>query len=360
MILKRLYILNFKNIADKEFSFSEKINCFVGNNGIGKTNSLDAIYHLGMTKSYFNTTTSYNIRLGEEFYLLEGTFLEENREENVVCSVKKGQKKVIKRNGKIYDKLSEHIGAFPVVIVSPADRDLIHEGSDTRRKFLDGMLSQVQSSAYLDALLRYNKVLSQRNSLLKQFYENQHTITDTLPIYDDQLDHYGTKIFQIRKDFIREFVPIFQEQYAHISKGKEKVDIQYDSQLNNQDLKTLLKSHFSQDISIQYTSQGIHKDDLIFSINGQPMKKFASQGQQKSFLIALKLAQFHYLYKATEVTPLLLLDDIFDKLDNERVSQIIHLVISPPFGQIFLSDTDSKRTEEIIREITPNYQIFKL
>ena len=198
----------------------------MGNNGIGKTNSLDAIYHLGMTKSYFNTTTSYNIRLGEEFYLLEGTFLKENREENVVCSVKKGQKKVIKRNGKIYDKLSEHIGAFPVVIVSPADRDLIHEGSDTRRKFLDGMLSQVQSSAYLDALLRYNKVLSQRNSLLKQFYENQHTITDTLPIYDDQLDHYGSKIFQIRKDFIREFVPIFQEQYAHISKGKEKVDIQ--------------------------------------------------------------------------------------------------------------------------------------
>ncbi len=359
MFLKQLYILNFKNIENKEFSFSPKLNCLVGNNGVGKTNSLDAIYHLSMTKSYFNTTTLYNIRLGEDFYLIEGNFQKEDRQEHIVCSVKRGQKKILKRNGKVYEKLSEHIGAFPIVIVSPSDRDLIHEGSETRRRFLDSMLSQIQPH-YLEDLLHYNKILSQRNSLLKIMAEKQYFDDITLDIYDEQLSLYGEKIFQERSAFLTSFLPYFQEQYKRLSQGRETVDIHYESSLKKEKLKTLLKRSIEQDRIVQYTTVGIHKDDLIFSINNQPVKKFGSQGQQKSFLIALKLAQFHSIYKQTSVTPILLLDDIFDKLDAQRVTQLIHLVTEAPFGQVFISDTDKDRTERIVKEITLDYQVFTL
>ena len=359
MYLKRLYILNFKNLENKEFSFSPSLNCLIGDNGVGKTNSLDAIYHLGMTKSYFSSSTLMNIRLGEDFYLIEGNFEKEGREETVVCSVKKGQKKILKRNGKLYEKLADHIGAFPIVIISPSDRDLIHEGSEARRKFLDGLLSQLYPS-YLDTLLRYNKVLAQRNTLLKSFHEGQYLDPDTLDIYDDQLSLYGNKIFQVRLAFLESFLPIFQEQYTHLSQGKEQVNIRYESRLLGQDFKNLLKESFPQDSAAQYTTVGIHKDDLLLEINGQLVKKFASQGQQKSFLIALKLAQFHCLYKQTKTTPILLLDDIFDKLDSKRVAQLISLVTRPPFGQVFLSDTDKDRTENIVKETTSNYHLFYL
>lgn len=359
MYLKRLYILNFKNIESKEFSFSPQLNCFVGDNGIGKTNSLDAIYHLGMTKSYFSSSTLHNIRLGEDFYLIEGTFLREEREEQVVCSVKKGQKKVVKRNGKLYDRLSDHIGSFPIVMVSPSDRDLIHEGSEARRKFLDGMLSQVRP-LYLQTLLRYNQALTQRNSLLKLMHERAYFDPDTIAIYNDQLSLYGQELFKERKAFLEEFLPIFQKQYQSISQGKEQVSVSYLSPLEGQDFKQLLSQSISQDRAAQYTTIGVHKDDLVFTLEEQPIKKFASQGQQKSFLIALKFAQFLSIYEHTKVAPILLLDDIFDKLDSKRVGQLLRMVTLPPFSQVFLSDTDKERTEQMVKEITTEYQIFTL
>lgn len=358
MFLKRLSILNFKNIQTKEFIFTPKINCFVGNNGVGKTNSLDAIYHLGMGKSYFNPSATQNIAFGEEFYLLEGTFNREKREEIVVCSVKKGQKKIIKRNGKTYERIADHIGNFPVVIVSPADRDLITEGSEERRKFLDGVISQINNS-YLQNLINYNKVLAQRNSLLKYFFENKTYDNTTLSIYDEQLSLYGNAIYEERINFINHFIPLFQYQYEMISKGNENVTLRYESSLSNKKFIDLLLENRQKDLSAQYTTQGIHKDDLIFEIERNPIKKFGSQGQQKSFLIALKFAQYQIIKNQTNITPILLLDDIFDKLDSSRVSQIISLVSEENFGQVFISDTDFMRTENIVKNIFNEYTLIK-
>lgn len=358
MFLKRLSILNFKNIQAKEFIFTPKINCFVGNNGVGKTNSLDAIYHLGMGKSYFNPSATQNIAFGEEFYLLEGTFNREKREEIVVCSVKKGQKKIIKRNGKTYERIADHIGNFPVVIVSPADRDLITEGSEERRKFLDGVISQINNS-YLQNLINYNKVLAQRNSLLKYFFENKTYDDTTLSIYDEQLSLYGNAIYEERINFINHFIPLFQYQYEKISKGNENVTLRYESSLSNKKFIDLLLENRQKDLSAQYTTQGIHKDDLIFEIERNPIKKFGSQGQQKSFLIALKFAQYQIIKNQTNITPILLLDDIFDKLDSSRVSQIISLVSEENFGQVFISDTDFMRTENIVKNIFNEYTLIE-
>ena len=358
MFLKRLSILNFKNIQAKEFIFTPKINCFVGNNGVGKTNSLDAIYHLGMGKSYFNPSATQNIAFGEEFYLLEGTFNREKREEIVVCSVKKGQKKIIKRNGKTYERIADHIGNFPVVIVSPADRDLITEGSEERRKFLDGVISQINNS-YLQNLINYNKVLAQRNSLLKYFFENKTYDNTTLSIYDEQLSLYGNAIYEERINFINHFIPLFQYQYETISKGNENVTLRYESSLSNKKFIDLLLVNRQKDLSAQYTTQGIHKDDLIFEIERNPIKKFGSQGQQKSFLIALKFAQYQIIKNQTNITPILLLDDIFDKLDSSRVSQIISLVSEENFGQVFISDTDFMRTENIVKNIFNEYTLIE-
>ena len=358
MFLKRLSILNFKNIQAKEFIFTPKINCFVGNNGVGKTNSLDAIYHLGMGKSYFNPSATQNIAFGEEFYLLEGTFNREKREEIVVCSVKKGQKKIIKRNGKTYERIADHIGNFPVVIVSPADRDLITEGSEERRKFLDGVISQINNS-YLQNLINYNKVLAQRNSLLKYFFENKTYDNTTLSIYDEQLSLYGNAIYEERINFINHFIPLFQYQYETISKGNENVTLRYESSLSNKKFIDSLLENRQKDLSAQYTTQGIHKDDLIFEIEQNPIKKFGSQGQQKSFLIALKFAQYQIIKNQTNITPILLLDDIFDKLDSSRVSQIISLVSEENFGQVFISDTDFMRTENIVKNIFNEYTLIE-
>ena len=358
MFLKRLSILNFKNIQAKEFIFTPKINCFVGNNGVGKTNSLDAIYHLGMGKSYFNPSATQNIAFGEEFYLLEGTFNREKREEIVVCSVKKGQKKIIKRNGKTYERIADHIGNFPVVIVSPADRDLITEGSEERRKFLDGVISQINNS-YLQNLINYNKVLAQRNSLLKYFFENKTYDDTTLSIYDEQLSFYGNTIYEERINFINHFIPLFQYQYETISKGNENVTLRYESSLSNKKFIDLLLENRQKDLSAQYTTQGIHKDDLIFEIERNPIKKFGSQGQQKSFLIALKFAQYQIIKNQTNITPILLLDDIFDKLDSSRVSQIISLVSEENFGQVFIFDSDLMRTENIVKKILNEYTLIE-
>ena len=359
MVLKRLSLINYKNFTSQAFDFDTKINCFVGNNGVGKTNALDAIYHLSFGKSYFNPVASQNIKHNEDFFVVDGAFEKQDREERIICSLKRGQKKVIKRNGKPYDKFSDHIGFLPLVIISPADRDLIIEGSETRRKFIDSVISQ-QDKGYLRNLIDYNKVVSQRNSLLKYFALNHTFDGDTLAIYNEQLHQLGTAIYTTRRQFLTDFIPIFRERYAAITASKESVDLVYKSQLNDGDLKTLLEAALPKDKMLQYSSVGIHKDDLTFLINEHPVKKFGSQGQQKSFLIALKLAQFDFIKQQAKETPILLLDDIFDKLDEQRVAQIITLVNTDHFGQIFISDTHAERTERIVKETHQTYQIIKL
>lgn len=359
MILKTLSILNYKNFDTKTFQFDDKINCFVGPNGIGKTNVLDAIYHLSFGKSYFNPISSQNIKHNTVFFVIDGEYEKEKRQEKIIVSLKKGQKKLIKRNGKVYERFSNHIGFLPLVMISPADRDLITEGSDTRRKFIDGVISQ-SDKTYLQDLIKYNKVLSQRNALLKYFAVNHTFNGDTLEIYNAQLKTLGHSIFSKRETFLKTFIPIFKARYNTISNANEVVNIVYKSDLHNHDLGYLLNDCLTKDKALQYTSVGIHKDDLNFEIEQYPIKKFGSQGQQKSFLIALKLAQFDFIKTQSGVSPILLLDDIFDKLDEQRVSQIITLVDDENFGQIFISDTHPERTENAIKQVHQTYKIFNL
>jgi DNA replication and repair protein RecF len=359
MFLKSLSLLNYKNFESKDLEFDAKINCFVGDNGVGKTNILDAIYHLSFGKSYFNPVSSQNIKHDTDFFVIDGVFEKSEREEKIVCSLKRNNKKIIKRNGKPYERFADHIGLLPLVIISPADRDLILEGSVVRRKFIDGVISQ-SNKEYLQALINYNKVLGQRNALLKYFAANHTFDNNTLSVYNEQLINYGELIFEKRKEFLKVFIPIFKEQYQAITGRTEHVDLTYDSKLLDQNFNDLLVKNLDKDRALQYTSVGIHKDDLNFSIMEYPIKKFGSQGQQKSFLIALKFAQFHFMQKISKTTPILILDDIFDKLDENRVSHIITLVNNENFGQIFVSDTHAERTEEVVKKIHQTYKIFKL
>ncbi|MDT0688357.1 DNA replication/repair protein RecF [Salegentibacter sp. F188] len=359
MFLKQLSLLNYKNLDSAAFEFDAKINCLVGHNGVGKTNVLDSIYHLSFGKSYFNPITSQNINHDSDFFVVEGEFEKNQKEEHILVSAKRGQKKVIKRNNKPYEKFSEHIGFIPTVIISPADRDLIIEGSETRRKFIDGVISQ-SDSVYLNHLLQYNKLISQRNSLLKYFAANNSFDRDTLEIYNMQISELGQSLFEKRKKFLADFIPIFNKRYGDITNNKEPVNISYKSQLFDQDLRKLLEENLQKDMALQYTSVGIHKDDLSFEIEGHPIKKFGSQGQQKSFLVALKLAQFDFIKAISKVNPILLLDDIFDKLDEQRVSHIVALVATDELGQIFISDTHADRTEKVVKESNQSYKIFKL
>ncbi|TCI90693.1 DNA replication/repair protein RecF [Tenacibaculum sp. M341] len=359
MHLQKISLVNFKNIEAKTFDFEKKINCFVGNNGVGKTNVLDAIYYLSFTKSYFNPVATQNIKHNEDFFVIEGDYLLNDRTEKIICSLKKGQKKLLKRNGKVYERFSDHIGQFPLVIISPADRNLIIEGSDTRRKFIDGVISQ-QDKQYLNSLISYNKIISQRNALLKFFAANRTFDALNLSVYNEQLIGFGAEIHQKRKEFLEKFTPIFNEKYKIISGEKEEVNLSYKSQLNDSSFEDLLANSLEKDKILQYTSTGIHKDDLSFLINEYPVKKFGSQGQQKSYLIALKLAQFEFIKKQSLITPILLLDDIFDKLDEHRVSQIVNLVNNEEFGQIFITDTHFERTENVVKQSNKPYQIFNL
>ncbi|WP_369048656.1 DNA replication/repair protein RecF [Tenacibaculum sp. UWU-22] len=359
MYLQKLSLVNFKNIENKTFDFQEKINCFIGNNGVGKTNILDAIYYLSFAKSYFNPIAVQNIHHNANFFVVEGNYILNNREEKIVCSLKRGQKKVLKRNGKAYEKFSEHIGQLPLVIISPADRNLITEGSEVRRKFIDGVISQ-QNTSYLVDLIAYNKTLTQRNALLKYFALNRTFDQLNLNIYNEQLINFGERIYKERKKFLENFTVIFNAKHQTISAKKELVNLDYKSQLHTQSFNDLLESNLEKDKILQYTSVGIHKDDLNFEIDSYPIKKFGSQGQQKSYLIALKLAQFEFIKQQSNIMPILLLDDIFDKLDHHRVSHLIDLVNNDEFGQIFITDTHIDRTEEVVSQAHKPYQIFKL
>ena len=358
MLLKTLTLINYKNFENKSFDFDSKVNCFVGLNGVGKSNILDSIYHLSYGKSYFNPIPSQNIRHGEEYFMINGMYSINEKEENIIISLKKGVKKIIKRNNKLYRKFSDHIGLIPLVIISPTDRNLIIEGSDTRRKFIDSIISQVNKN-YLKDIITNNKFLAQMNSLLKYFGKNNTFESKTIDVYDIQLSDLSKRIYESRNNFMNDFVPIFKNRYKSISENNEEVDIVYKSDLHNSNLIDLLKNSIEKDLILQYTSKGTHKDDLVFLKNDYSIKKFGSQGQQKSFLISLKLAQFDFLEKKNN-SPILLLDDIFDKLDDNRVKQIVNLVNEDKFKQIFISDTNKKRTENTIKSVNKSYKIFEL
>jgi DNA replication and repair protein RecF len=357
MYLSHISLINFKNYDQLELDFSQKINCFVGDNGTGKTNLLDAIYYLSLTKSYFNSLDYQNIRHGEHRFLIQAEFEREGLDEKIFCGVERNKRKIFKRNKKEYARLSEHVGLLPVVMISPADSSLITEGSDERRKFMNAVISQYDAE-YLEGMLRYNRALGQRNVLLKNFHRSVTFRPDQLEVWDEQLIRQGDFIYQQRVGFIRDLLPIFQQYYESVSEGRELVGLEYQSQLHERDLRTLLKDHAQKDRILQYTTAGIHKDDLEMSLSGYPIKRIGSQGQQKTFLVALKLAKFDFIRKVNGFQPILLLDDVFDKFDANRVKQIIRLVAEREFGQIFITDTNPVRIKNIMNELAIDYKLF--
>lgn len=355
MILERLSIVNYKNISQADLEFSANINCFLGNNGMGKTNLLDAVYYLSFCKSFTNVIDSQNISHGEEFFMLQGIYQNADKKEEIYCGMKKRSKKQFKRNKKEYERLSDHIGFIPLVMVSPADSELILGGSEERRRFMDIVISQFDKH-YLDALIRYNTALQQRNALLKQ----EPPVTDNalFEIWEEQMDHYGRAVFESRSRFIEGFMPVFREFYEFISEGKELVNLTYTSHFQRGDLAALLAEVRSRDQALGYSTRGVHKDDLEMNLGEYPIKRIGSQGQNKTYLITLKLAQFDFLKRMGHTTPILLLDDIFDKLDAGRVEQIVKLVSSNRFGQIFLTDTNREHLDSIIRALNHNYHLY--
>ncbi len=359
MFIKNLKLFNFKNHSEKSFDFSPEINCFVGNNGAGKTNILDALHYLSMAKSFLGNLDAQNILHESDFFAIEAEIQGEEKNDIIKVQLPKEGKKIIKKNDKTYERIADHIGFLPSVMISPYDSNLISDGSESRRKFLDVMISQTDSD-YLFALIQYQKTLQQRNALLKYFAKNRTFDLDSLEIYNDPLNKFGTQIFEKRQRFVASILPTIQHFYEIISKGNEKVTVIYESNLNEQNFEEILSENLEKDRVLTYTSRGIQKDDLRFEMNGNLIKKFGSQGQQKSFLIALKLAQIKRIKDITNKNPILLLDDIFDKLDDNRVSQLIELVNQQNFGQIFITDTHRERTESVVKRINEESKIFQI
>jgi DNA replication and repair protein RecF len=360
MQLIKLQLINFKNYTDSVFDFSKRINIFVGDNGAGKTNILDAIYYNSFCKSYFNPIDSQNIRHGEAFFSIKGVYKTEGEsKDEILVAVKKNERKRVKLNAKEYSRLADHIGLFPLVMISPMDSNMIYGGSDERRKYIDGVISQFDHQ-YLDTLLNYNKVLQHRNALLKALNLNRGMDASTIEIWNDKMCFLGAQIHEKRQQFLQEFIPLIRRYYEFISDEREEVGINYRSQLNEGDCAALLQENFQKDLALKHTSSGVHRDDLVFTINGFPLRKYGSQGQQKSFLLALKIAQFEYMKDKKGFKPLLLLDDVFDKLDYKRVAQLMKLVSRNEFGQIFVTDTNKERVERIFKEIEVDLSIFEI
>lgn len=359
MHLKRLNLVNFKNYRELDIQLCQGINCFVGNNGVGKTNLFDSIHYLSFCKSYFNPSDSQNILHDEEFFVIQGEFERKAESERIYCGLKRNHKKQFKRNDKEYQKLADHIGLIPLVMVSPADSALILDGSEERRKYMNGVIAQFNRE-YLDNLIRYNKALFQRNRLLKEFARHKRFDADSLDVWDQQLSLLNGQIHQVRLGFIETLLPIFQHYYTYISGGIEQVELAYESQGTKGDWYDQLVSNRDKDRLLQFTTVGTHKDDLVLSLKGYPIKKQGSQGQQKTFLLALKLAQYDFLKQVSEIKPLILLDDVFDKLDSLRVTQVIKLVSEDHFGQIFVTDTNEKHLADILKLIPVRHRVFKV
>ncbi len=358
MWLKRISILNYKNLEQAELSFSRKMNCIIGKNGMGKTNLLDAVYYLSFCKSATNPIDSQNIRHNQDFFVIQGFYETDTLEpEEVYCGLKRKQKKQFKRNKKEYTRLSDHIGFIPLVLVSPADSLLIAGGSEERRRFMDVVISQFDRE-YLEALIRYNKALMQRNTLLKSDVDPEEEL---MVVWEEMMAAAGAVVYQKRKAFIDEFIPVFQSYYAYISQDREEVSLAYESHAAQGDLLQLIKESRQRDRIMGYSLKGVHKDDLIMRLSEFPIKREGSQGQNKTYLIALKLAQFEFLKRTgSQTTPLVLLDDIFDKLDASRVEQIVKLVAGDNFGQIFITDTNRDHLDKILKKIDGDYKLFEV
>ena len=357
MILREISILNYKNIAQAELQLSPKLNCLIGQNGEGKTNVLDAVHFLSLCKSMTSSLDQQCIRHGEEFAVLQGHYeREDGVTEEIYLGMKRGQKKQLKRNKKSYQRLAEHIGLIPLVVVSPLDQVLIAGGSEERRRFMDVVLSQT-NRPYLEALLRYNKALAQRNALLKQ--EEPAPDVELLALWEEEMARQGQFIFETRQQYVAEFTPLFQHFYSRISQDRERVELEYVSHAQRGPLLEVIQKDREKDLAVGYSLHGVHKDELEMTLGGFPIKREGSQGQNKTFLIALKLAQFDFLRRTgSQTTPLLLLDDIFDKLDAERVEQIVKLVSEANFGQIFITDTNRDHLDQILQRMGGDYRLF--
>ena len=356
MHLQNLKLVDFKSYASLDLSFSDKINCLVGENGIGKTNLLDAIHYLCLTKSAINKTESQNIRHAQGFYVIQGEFLKAEKIFPVFCSYQRGKKKTFKVNKKDYEKVSQHIGLFPAVIMVPTDTDLVREGSETRRKFFDSIISQLDK-AYLQDLIQYNHALKQRNALLKQFGETGRVMPDLLEPYDMLLLEFGNQVFQKREAFIEQFIPVFQEHYQELTGAKESVSLVYQTELR-EGFEDLFRSAFQKDCVLQRTSKGVHKDDFNFLLETHPLKKYGSQGQQKSFVVALKLAQFEFMHQKLGHKPILLMDDIFDKLDDYRIGKLLEMLGKDKFGQVFITDARPERSQNLLESVDVEQEII--
>lgn len=394
MHLQKISLAHFKSYEYESFEFSERINCIVGENGTGKTNLLDAIYFLALTKSSISNQDALSINHEAEYMMIEGVFsmfdvrgsifgknemeiekkakhqssnsehqteapVASNTEHLITISLQRGQKKAVLRDKKAYERISEHIGRFPVVMLSPNDTDIIRDGSEERRKFFDGVMAQLDAE-YLENLLQYNRLLLQRNSLLKQFAERNYVDELLLDIYSDPLVEVSLKLYQSRNQFITAFLPLFKKHYNTLSDAREEVEMIYESEVGAENFTQIFRKNRQRDLAAQRTTMGSHKDDFIFEINGFTLRKFGSQGQQKSFVIALKLAQFEMLAKVKGFPPLLLLDDIFDKLDERRIQQLITMMVDGTFSQVFITDARPERTRQLLGDLGVEVKYFEI
>ncbi|MFN3849236.1 MAG: DNA replication/repair protein RecF [Spirosomataceae bacterium] len=359
MYLEKLYLSNFKNYDEMSFEFSQRVNCIVGENGSGKTNLLDAVYFLALSKSAFFNQDGLSINHEADVMMIDGVFSKDHKKEQITCSLQRGQRKVLLHDKKPYEKVADHIGKFPVVLIAPDDTELIKEGSEERRRFFDGVLSQMDNE-YLADYQQYNRILEQRNSLLKLFNERNFLDEDLLDTYSEPLVKLAQRIYWKRKNFIDKFQPIFKKHYEILSEGREDVEIYYESEVGSADFVKEFRQNRQTDVKAQRTTKGTHKDDYIFEINRYAVKKFGSQGQQKSFVMALRLAQFDMMEELREVKPILLLDDIFDKLDDRRIQKLIESVDNQHFGQVFITDARPERTQRILENVKADVKYFKI
>lgn len=351
MHLKDLFLSNFRNYEEHSFAFSESVNCILGENGSGKTNLLDAVYFLSLSKSFIQSQDQLSVKHGEDFMLLEGRFEKHSLAELITISMQRGQRKTLLHDKKAYEKNNEHIGKYPVVLIAPDDTDLIRDSAETRRKLFDGIISQL-NQVYLESYIAYNRALDQRNSLLKQFSERNYFDKDLLEIYSQAIIKHGIAIQAHRASFMDTFIPIFCKHYADLSEDREIVHINYESEVNKDTFEQLIQTHIKNDLAACRTTKGIHKDDYVFNLGDFQIKKYGSQGQKKSFVMAIRMAQFEIMEKQNGLKPILLLDDIFDKLDDRRIQKLIESIDNKVFGQVFISDARPERTKELLKNIS--------
>ncbi len=357
MYLENISLSCFKNYTENKLEFSADINCILGPNGSGKTNLLDAIHYLSLTKSAFNTIDQQNIQHNCDYFSVRGVFNQGGSRTKVQCSCKTGAKKIVKKDQKVYTRLSDHVGLFPVVLITPYDTDILREGSAVRRKFMDSIISQIDHS-YLNNLLRYQRLLNQRNQLLKDFATRQRFDAELIASYDEPMLALMSTISRRRNEFVEQFAPVFQKHYKTISDDQDEVAISYQSEVISEQFKQSFLANHQRDVTLQRTGMGVHRDDLKCTIGKRSIRKFGSQGQQKSFVIAMKLAQFDLVEIHKQFKPILLLDDILDKLDDHRITRLIEMVSSHHFGQIFITDARAERTAVILKQVSSDIRKF--